>query len=85
MAKDYRTHSIIYFSKTSGDYVLSSPKLWAHANSHHFSENRVPTVELIEKYLVDNYGFKKEVTEKTVIIYNFSIEIPSNSGKPFWI
>lgn len=83
MAKDNRTHSIIYFSKTSGDYVLSTPKLWAHANSHHFINSDIPTVEKIEKYLEKNYGFKKEITEKTVIIYNFSIDISSKNNKLF--
>jgi len=83
MAKENRTHSIIYFSKTSGDYILSTPKLWAHANSHHFSGNKVPTVDAIEKYLQDNYGFKTEFTEKTIISYNFSIDIPSKNNKSF--
>lgn len=83
MAKENKTHSIVYFSKVSGDYVLSSPKLWAHANSHHFEGEKFPTVNEIEKYLQDNYGFKTEITDKTVISYNFSIDIPSKDNKTF--
>lgn len=83
MAKENKTHSIIYFSKYSGDYVLSSPKLWAHSNAHHFPGNTVPTVEVIEKYLVENYGFKREITEKTVMIYNFAVDIPTYEDKSF--
>jgi formylglycine-generating enzyme required for sulfatase activity len=83
MAKDNRTHSIIYFSKTSGDYILSTPKLWAHANSHHFSGKKFPTVNAIEKYLKNNYGFKEATTEKTVMLYNFIINIPLFKDKSF--
>ena len=84
MTKLTDTHFLMYYSKQSGGFVTTTPRLWAHANSHHFKNNKVPRTITIEKYLINNFGFKKANNSYAVLLYNFNSNIPANSkGQSF--
>lgn len=79
-----RTHFLIYYVRESGSYIITTPRLWAKANLHHFPNNNDPRTHAIETYLIENYGFVESVeNEETSVIYNFNIHIPPANGIPF--
>lgn len=84
MSKESRTHSLIYYVKESGSYITTTPRLWAHANSHHFRTQN-PRTKAIGEYLIENFRFKYHSTDDTFVIYNFDIKIPTGiNGKSFY-
>ena len=76
MAKSERInkkHFIIF--NNNGVISASTPKDWARANQILFPNynfvNRTPTINVIEKYLIDNLKFHKVENEEVVICYAY--------------
>lgn len=85
MSKESRTHILIYYVKEANNYIMTTPRLWAHGNPEHFPENENPRDVIIEDYLKSNFGFQEEKTGKTHVLYNFAIEISTGkNGKSFY-
>lgn len=75
MSKESRTHFLIYYVRETGSYITTTPRLWAHANNHHFATED-PRTKAIEEYLIENFQFESYLTDDTRVLYNFNIEIP---------
>ena len=76
MAKSERInkkHFIIF--NNNGVISASTPKDWARANQILFPNynfvNHTPTINVIEKYLIDNLKFHKVENEEVVICYAY--------------
>ena len=82
MAKERRTHVLIYYVPHGRQYIITTPRLWMHANPHHFN-NADPKDNQIEDYLTENYGFRKEEHISPVVLYNLSTNIPPSNGISF--
>jgi hypothetical protein len=70
-------HFLIYYKKGTGTFVVTEPKPWARENQEHFpnynfQKKNEPTTENIEKYLMENFGFKIErfVNPNIIVLRN---------------
>jgi hypothetical protein len=74
-------HFMIYYAKSTGSYIVTEPKPWARNNKNYFKQydfiKKTPTTHEIEKYLIDNKGFKKVNTndKKISLIQNLDSNI----------
>lgn len=54
-------HFIIYYKQGTGTYVITEPRPWAKENQAYFSTydfiNTHPTTNVIEQFLINNFGF----------------------------
>lgn len=64
-------HYMIYYKQGTGTYIVTAPRAWAWENQSHFRNhdfvNRHPTVNEVEEYLIENFGFVKEVHDNELV------------------
>lgn len=64
---------LIFYANGTGSYVVTEPMPWARENKHHFKSfnfiDKKPTSNVICKYLVDNFQFKKVVDNSGITTF----------------
>ncbi len=68
-------HFIFYYKQGTGTYIITEPRPWSRENQHHFPNydfiGNFPTTDVIENFLMVNYGFQQQLYPTTSILYNF--------------
>jgi hypothetical protein len=80
LARINKHHILIFYVEDAHIYVSTTPKLWAHVHPHHFPKKPEPRTWEIEEYLIENFSFNSEETDKTFVLYNFSTKIATGKN-----
>lgn len=74
-------HYLIYYKRGTGTFVVTEPLPWAKENQQYFSSfnfqgSNHPRTNEIEKWLIENKGFKKVLkSEKVVLLQNLDLDL----------
>jgi hypothetical protein len=77
-------HFLIYYDNRTKEITKTIPRTWAKANQAHFPNhdfiNTHPTVNKVENYLAQHYGFIIEAYSNYTVLYNSKESIPPSNG-----
>lgn len=72
-----KKHFMIYYQKGTGTFVITEPRPWARENRNLFGglnfDDNHPTPNFIEKKLVDEFKFIREIYEEENVVVTYNL------------